>query len=97
LRTTVTEIKPRTAAPANTATIALSAVRPGGHDDLALFTDPNVLDDRPPQPEQPRHTLIPRTSQRLPEESSPEEAGNPRVIARSGSLFQAVSNSRCWL
>src|SRR3954453_17765899 len=51
-----TLIKPRRPAPAHAAATALAPVRPSrapAHDRPAL-ADPDVLDDRSPQPEQPR-------------------------------------------
>src|SRR3954470_4733505 len=70
------EVEPRRPAPADTKTVALTPVRPGGHDDLARLADPHILDHSPAQPEQPRpypdtaHVVSP------PSESSLRTAGN---------------------
>ncbi len=49
----VFEIKARTAAPADTAAITLSPVRPDSDHELSLAAAVDVLDDRPLQPQQP--------------------------------------------
>src|SRR3954466_15413196 len=67
----------RRPAPADPATITLTPIRPG-RDDHSRAVHEHVLNDRPPQPKQPRPYPDPAHVVPPPEHSSPEEAGNPR-------------------
>jgi len=64
--TTVAEIKPRAATPADPTAITLATMRPDRDHDLSLVADKDVLYDRALKPSSLAHTLTPRTSHPLP-------------------------------